>query len=77
MTEYGEANPQHASKSGARSDGQRRPYVGIRFDCCAVYVRVYRRREQMYYEARCPKCLRATRIRVAPNGVSTRFFTAT
>lgn len=53
-----------------------RPYLGILFECCSVYARVYRRPDQHAYIARCPKCLRAARIRVATEGSSQRFFLA-
>ena len=55
---------------------QPRKYLGVRFECCRVYTRVYRRPGQMYYDVRCPKCLRNTRVRVAADGTSQRFFTA-
>jgi len=50
--------------------------VGIFFECCRVYVRVYRRPEQKQYLARCPRCLRVARLRVSPDGTDARFFHA-
>ncbi len=62
------------------SDTQRklrgRPWVGIRFDCCGVYSRVYRNAEGTAYRGRCPRCLRAVRLRVGPDGIDARFFAA-
>ena len=65
--------------SGERSQmppGQRRPYVSILFECCNVYARVYRRPDQLYYRGRCPKCLRAVKLRVGPDGTPARIFRA-
>ena len=53
-----------------------RPYIGVLFECCAVYARVYRQPEDRVYSGRCPKCLRMLRVRVGRDGVSTRIFRA-
>lgn len=53
-----------------------RPYLGIYFECCHVYARVYRRADQPQYVARCPRCLRAAKIRVAADGSRKRMFIA-
>ncbi len=53
------------------------PWLGIRWACCNVYNRVYRRPEVMMYLAHCPKCLRKLKIRVDPkSGTRSRFFVA-
>ncbi len=53
-----------------------RSYIGILFDCCGVYVRVYRRPDQNSYTGRCPNCLRQVKVRVGPDGTDTRMFRA-
>jgi hypothetical protein len=53
-----------------------RPFLGVRFDCCNVYLRIYRNKEGTAYEGRCPKCLRRLSIPIGPGGSSNRFFTA-
>jgi hypothetical protein len=53
-----------------------RPWIGILFECCGVYARVYRRPDQPYYSGRCPKCLRTMRIQVGEDGTPARQFRA-
>lgn len=57
-------------------DRNGRPYIGITFECCRVYARVYRNPGEPFYHGRCPKCLRMIRLRVGPDGTPSRFFTA-
>lgn len=63
-----------ASTGGAA--GGARPWVGIQFECCGVYARVYRNPDATAYEGRCPHCLRVVTLRVGPGGTSSRFFKA-
>jgi len=53
-----------------------RPWVGIHFECCGVYLRVYRNREGTAYQANCPRCGLPVRLRVGPGGTSERIFRA-
>jgi hypothetical protein len=53
-----------------------RPYIGILFECCGIYARLYRRPDRMVYQGRCPKCLRSVRVRVGRDGVNSRLFRA-
>ena len=55
-----------------------RPFIGVTFTCCNVYVRIYRNREGTAYESVCPRCYRK-RIHipiVARGGATDRFFKA-
>lgn len=59
------------------SPGQtKRPWIGIRFDCCGAYTRVYRNAEGNAYEGQCPRCGKKVRLRVGDGGTDARFFVA-
>lgn len=53
-----------------------RPYLGIQFDCCGVYARIYRTAKGDAYAGHCPRCLRPIRFRIEPGGRGNRFFRA-
>lgn len=53
-----------------------RPWIGIRFDCCGAYARVYRNPDATVYVGRCPHCLQTVTLRVGPGGTDQRFFVA-
>ncbi len=53
-----------------------RPYLGVMFDCCRVYQRVYRDRDGSTYRGRCPRCLRTITFVVGPDGTQSRVFRA-
>ena len=49
-------------------------FLGIMFECCNVYGRIYKNKEGTHYVGRCPKCMRTIRIKIGENGVNQRFF---
>jgi len=52
-------------------------FLGILFECCHVYSRVYRKEDEMKYEGRCPKCLRTLTVKIDPvDGIEGRFLRA-
>ncbi|MFQ5412154.1 MAG: hypothetical protein ACE5EC_07640 [Phycisphaerae bacterium] len=53
-----------------------RPWVGIHFECCDVYDRIYRDADSPAYVGRCPRCGRPITIRVDPEGVDSRILRA-
>ncbi len=67
------AGSNHVAPPGALKG---RPWVGIRFECCGAYTRVYRNAEGTAYHGFCPRCGRTVTLRVGEGGTSARFFVA-
>lgn len=63
-------------QSGRKLREGGRPWIGVHFECCGVYVRVYRERGADRYESRCPRCATPITVRVSPDGVTTSFIRA-
>ncbi len=61
---------------GAEPVRQPRPFVGVNFECCGVYQRVYINSAGTGYEGRCPRCLAQVRLAIGPGGTSARIFRA-
>ena len=51
-------------------------FLGILFECCNVYRRVYINKEKNAYEGRCPQCYRKVKVLIGAEGTHQRFFTA-
>lgn len=51
-------------------------FIGIYFECCHVYGRLYPNKESTHYIGRCPKCLRSLQLKIGKDGTSRRFFAA-
>lgn len=57
----------------------RRPtgkFLGVTFECCRVYSRIYPNRAGDAYEGRCPRCMAFLKVAIGPGGTNQRFFTA-
>ncbi|MBI5764883.1 MAG: hypothetical protein HZA51_15310 [Planctomycetes bacterium] len=53
-----------------------RLWLGIHFECCDVYTRIYRQPHETQYVGRCPGCQREVAIKVGPGGTASRIFRA-
>jgi len=53
-----------------------RKFLGILFECCHAYGRLYRNAAGTAYEGGCPRCGRRLRVRIGPGGTRQRMFIA-
>lgn len=57
------------------ADGKRR-WIGVRFECCGVYARIYRNPNATAYSGYCPRCQRRLSVPIGPGGTDQRIFRA-
>ena len=53
-----------------------RPFLGVKFECCGIYSRIYQNKKGTHYVGNCPKCAKQIRVKIGEGGSSNRFFTA-
>lgn len=51
-------------------------FIGILFECCNVYRRIYINKDHNAYEGRCPLCYGKVKITIGPHGTDQRLFKA-
>ena len=51
-----------------------RPYLSVQFDCCNVYLRIYRSPDGKHYRGRCPRCGLPVNFVVGDGGTDARTF---
>jgi hypothetical protein len=61
------------------TDAQHGPrrWLGVMFNCCHVYGRMYRNPQNTRYEGLCPNCGAKVHARIGPGGTNRRFFETT
>ncbi|MCL2004981.1 MAG: hypothetical protein FWG73_02345 [Planctomycetaceae bacterium] len=69
-------NPLPQKEQNPPEQREKRKFVGVRFNCCNIYVRIYINKEGTGYEGRCPKCFRPVSFKVGSGGTDNRFFEA-
>ncbi len=58
----------------SRQDASVARFLGVSFECCSVYSRIYINADGTAYTGNCPRCARPVRVRIGPGGSSSRFF---
>lgn len=67
-----EADPAQSPSAAGASTGK--PFIGILFQCCGVYSRVFLNRAGDAYQGNCPRCSSPVRFVIGPGGSDARFF---
>ena len=72
-----EPSPMQPQPSGETSESApQRKFIGVKFNCCGVYVRIYVNKAGTAYEGRCPKCFKSAKFKIGSGGTDHRFFEA-
>jgi hypothetical protein len=71
--DLGRNNDPHAETPAGDRSG--RPFVGVQFECCGIYARIYRNAAATAYAGNCPRCAKKIELKIGPGGSDSRFFT--
>ena len=53
-----------------------RKWIGVQFECCGAYSRIYRNADGTAYEGHCPRCSKPVKVKIGPSGTHGRMFRA-
>ena len=53
-----------------------RDFIGIMFDCCGIYSRIYKNKQGTAYVGWCPKCMKKIELKIGEGGSDNRIFRA-
>lgn len=55
---------------------KKKDFLGIHFQCCNIYSRIYKNDNGTAYEGACPSCRKLVYIPIGKEGTTSRFFVA-
>jgi|LakMenE18May11ns_1017448.scaffolds.fasta_scaffold9693681_2 hypothetical protein len=68
------SEPEKREAEQARSSSLARSFLGIHFQCCQVYARIFMTADRTAYRGSCPRCGKPVVFRIGEGGTSHRFF---
>ena len=54
-----------------------RKHIGVFFECCSIYTRVYINKKKTAYVGWCPGCAKRVEVKINKRGTDCRFFKLT
>ena len=72
------SEPTRGSKGNNKKQASpdRRQFLGVQFDCCRTYSRIYINRDRTAFVGHCPKCGKQIHVKISPDGMDAKFFSA-
>ena len=68
--------PDGANGRERATPARERKWLGVLFECCGAYARIYQTRDGKAYAGHCPRCNAALRVGIGEGGTSQRIFRA-
>ena len=62
--------------TGETELAEKKKFLGVHFQCCNVYSRIYVNKDGTRYEGSCPRCRKRVEMKIGSGGTDNRFFTA-
>ena len=63
--------------AGNKPEHKPKPFIGVRFDCCNVYMRIKLNKAGTAFVGWCPRCTKRAEVKVSKSGSKNPFFVAT
>lgn len=68
--------PKEVSPADGSMPEGRRKWIGIYFECCHTYARLWKNKSGDAYTGHCPSCAASISVPIGPGGTSSRMFRA-
>ncbi|MBN1306820.1 MAG: hypothetical protein JXA18_02810 [Chitinispirillaceae bacterium] len=59
-----------------RQEMKQKKFLGVHFQCCKIYQRIYRNPDGTAYDGCCPRCGKRVHFPIGEDGIENRFFEA-